>query len=159
MCMLWKITSRMPSFSSPRFGRGWSGRRPMGTFLLGTAAEPSKVLIVLSGPTEHLQRDRIWRPIEAAPEPWLSKVDYGIRYLPRRGRARPAGRDASGRGGRGMAPTGTDADWGASDTDDSLARTLKPLAPRVFDGNPANGIPKRIERRLSRRFPGLGWIS
>ena len=94
---------------------------------LGLEAEPKKVLIVLSGPMA-FPRGQDLRPIEAAPEPG-SRVFY-IRYLPPRPGVQTGG--MVGRGGRGMAPPIPMPPRGPS-TEDSLARTLKPLAPKVFD--------------------------
>jgi hypothetical protein len=93
---------------------------------LGLEAEPKKVLIVLSGPMA-FPKGQDLRPIEAAPEPG-SKVFY-IRYLPPRPGPSPG---MVGRGGRGISPPMQMPPRGPS-TEDSLARTLKPLAPRVFD--------------------------
>jgi hypothetical protein len=93
---------------------------------LGLQAEPKRVLIVLSGPMA-FPKGQDLRPIEAAPEPG-TKVFY-IRYLPPR-LPPMIGAPAMARRGQGppipMPPRG-------SPTEDSLARTLKPLAPRVFD--------------------------
>ena len=89
-------------------------------------SEAKRVLIVLSGPMA-FPKGQDLRPIEAAPEPG-SRVFY-IRYNPpRQGPAL----GMVGRGGRAMGPPMPMPPQGAS-TDDSLARTLKPLAPRVFD--------------------------
>jgi hypothetical protein len=93
---------------------------------LGLEAEPKKVLIVLSGPMA-FPKGQDLRPIEAAPEPG-SKVFY-IRYNPPRPGVSPA---MATHGGRGMGPPMPMPARGPS-TEDSLARTLKPLAPRVFD--------------------------
>lgn len=93
---------------------------------LGLEAEPTKVLIVLSGPMA-FPKGQDLRPIEAAPEPG-SKVFY-IRYLPPRPGPPPG---ILGPGGGAMSPPMPMPPRGPS-TEDSLARTLKPLAPRVFD--------------------------
>lgn len=93
---------------------------------LGLEAEPKKVLIVLSGPMA-FPRGQDLRPIEAAPEPG-TRVFY-VRYFP----PRPGlvvGPPSMGR--RGLGPPMPAPPLGPS-TEDSLARTLKPLAPRVFD--------------------------
>jgi hypothetical protein len=86
---------------------------------LGLEAEPKKVLIVLSGPMA-FPKGQDLRPIEAAPEPG-SKVFY-VRYLPPRPGPPP-----------GMVSPPIPMAPRAPSTEDSLARTLKPLAPRVFD--------------------------
>jgi hypothetical protein len=88
--------------------------------------EAKRVLIVLSGPMA-FSKGQDLRPIEAAPEPG-SRVFY-IRYNPPRPLVSPG---MVGRGGRGMGPSMPMPQRGAS-MEDSLARTLKPLAPRVFD--------------------------
>jgi hypothetical protein len=88
--------------------------------------EAKRVLIVLSGPMA-FSKGQDLRPIEAAPEPG-TKVFY-IRYNPPRPPIPPG---LVGRAGRGIAPPMPMPPHGAS-TEDSLARTLKPLAPRVFD--------------------------
>jgi len=93
---------------------------------LGLQAEPKKVLIVLSGPMA-FPKGQDLRPIEAAPEPG-SRVFY-IRYNPPRPAISPG---MVGRGGRGMGPP-MPMPMRSVATEDSLARTLKPLAPRVFD--------------------------
>ena len=90
-------------------------------------AEAKRVLIVLSGPMA-FPKGQDLRPIEAAPEPG-SKVFY-IRYNPPRSMAQATG--MFGRGGRGMGPPLPMPPRGQS-TEDSLARTLKPLSPRMFD--------------------------
>jgi hypothetical protein len=86
----------------------------------------TRVLIVLSGPMA-FSKGQDLRPIEAAPEPG-SRVFY-IRYNPPQPPILPG---MMGPGGRSTRPPMTIPPRGVS-TDDSLARTLKPLAPRVFD--------------------------
>jgi hypothetical protein len=88
--------------------------------------EAKRVLIVLSGPMA-FSKGQDLRQIEAAPEPG-SRVFY-IRYNPPR---LPISPGMVGRGGRGMGPPMPMPPRVAS-MEDSLARTLKPLAPRVFD--------------------------
>lgn len=93
---------------------------------LGLEEDSKKVLIVLSGPMA-FSKGQDLRPIEAAPEP-ATRVFY-LRYFP----PRPglvAGPPSIGR--RGIGPPMPVPPRGPS-TEDSLARTLKPLAPRVFD--------------------------
>jgi hypothetical protein len=93
---------------------------------LEVETEAKRVLIVLSGPMA-FSKGQDLTPIEATPEPG-SRVFY-IRYNPPRQPVMPG---MVGRGGRGIAPPMPIPPRGAS-TEDSLARTLKPLAPRVFD--------------------------
>ena len=94
---------------------------------LGLEAEPTKVLIVLSGPMA-FPKGQDLRPIEAAPEPG-SKVFY-IRYLS--SASIPSAGDTGARRRGHESPRCPMPPRGPS-TEDSLARTLKPLAPRVFD--------------------------
>jgi hypothetical protein len=89
-------------------------------------AEAKRVLIVLSGPMA-FSKGQDLRPIEAAPEPG-SRVFY-IRYNPPR--LGPV-MGMVGRGGRAMGPPMPMPPQAVA-TEDSLAGTLKPLAPRVFD--------------------------
>jgi hypothetical protein len=93
---------------------------------LETETEAKRVLIVLSG-LMAFSKGQDLRPIEAAPEPG-SRVFY-IRYSPPRPPISPG---VVTRGGRGVGSTMPIPQRGAS-MEDSLARTLKPLAPRVFD--------------------------
>ncbi len=93
---------------------------------LGLEAEPKKVLIVLSGPMA-FPRGQDLRPIEAAPEPG-TRVFYVRYFAPRPGLV--GGPPSIGR--RGLGPPMPAPSRGPS-IEDSLARTLKPLAPRVFD--------------------------
>jgi len=98
---------------------------------LGLEAEAKRVLIVLSGPMA-FPKGQDLRPIEAAPEPG-SKVFY-VRYNPPRPGMQFAGTPGPTFGRRGgMAPPPPQAGGRGASTEDSLARTLKPLAPRVFD--------------------------
>lgn len=100
---------------------------------LGLTADPVCVLIVLSGPMA-FPKGQDLRPIEATPEPG-TRVFY-IRYNPPllvgRGGSPIYGPQARGR----IAPPPPNVAYGArgaAATEDSLARTLKPLAPRTFD--------------------------
>ncbi len=93
------------------------GTESNGDVPLGLTAEPARVLIVLSGPMA-FPKGQDLRPIEAAPEPG-SRVFY-VRYYP------PVGP------GRGAAPPGALTGRGSLG-EDSLLRTLKPLAPRLFN--------------------------
>jgi hypothetical protein len=99
---------------------------------LGLTADPACVLIVLSGPMA-FPKGQDLRPIEATPEPG-TRVFY-IRYNPPLV-AVPGGPPMYGPQPRGrMAPPPgvVFGGRGAVATEDSLARTLKPLAPRTFD--------------------------
>lgn len=99
---------------------------------LGLTADPARVLIVLSGPMA-FPKGQDLRPIEAAPEPGV-RVFY-IRYYPPPPGFQPAGppENMRGRGRLPPPPNVPGAPARGSSTEDSLARTLKPLAPRVFD--------------------------
>jgi hypothetical protein len=94
---------------------------------LGLTAEPARVLIVLSGPMA-FPKGQDLRPIEAAPEPG-SRVFY-IRYFPSRPDLAVFG--PSG-GGRNLRPPPPMPGGRGPSLQDSLVRTLKPLAPRTFD--------------------------
>jgi hypothetical protein len=100
---------------------------------LGLTADAARVLIVLSGPMA-FPKGQDLRPIEATPEPG-TRVFY-IRYNPPLVVSQ-GGPPMYGPQGRGrMAPPPPNAAYGvrgAAATEDSLARTLKPLAPRTFD--------------------------
>lgn len=103
---------------------------------LGLTAEPMRVLIVLSGPMA-FPKGQDLRPIEATPEPG-SKVFY-IRYYPTHGGlgfgSSPEFAQPGLSGRRSLSqirPPPTGAGRGAP-IEDSLAKTLKPLSPRVFD--------------------------
>jgi hypothetical protein len=98
---------------------------------LGLTADPVRVLIVLSGPMA-FPKGQDLRPIEATPEPG-SRVFY-IRYLP----PPPGfmgGPPPDGMRPRARLPSAPNAPGPVrgAPTADSLARTLKPLAPRTFD--------------------------
>jgi hypothetical protein len=98
---------------------------------LGLTVEPRRVLIVLSGPMA-FPKGQDLRPIEAAPEPG-SKVFY-IRYNPPPlGVQGTVGPTMFGRRGGVPPPVRVPAPSRAASTEDSLARTLKPLSPRTFD--------------------------
>ncbi len=103
---------------------------------LGLTADPARVLIVLSGPMA-FPKGQDLRPIEATPEPG-ARVFY-IRYYPP-----PPGFNfgsspelaqpgAMGRHSTSQVRPPAGFPGRGAPTDDSLARTLKPLAPRVFD--------------------------
>jgi hypothetical protein len=95
---------------------------------LGLTSEPARVLIVLSGPMA-FPKGQDLRPIEATPEPG-ARVFY-IRYNPPLAGAGPGPMGPRGRGpGPRMGPIPV---GGSSSTEDSLAHTLKPLVPRLFD--------------------------
>jgi hypothetical protein len=100
---------------------------------LGLTADPACVLIVLSGPMA-FPKGQDLRPIEATPEPG-TRVFY-IRYNPPLlvGPGGPAIYRSQARGRTGSIPSPSVgiAVRGAA-AEDSLARTLKPLAPRTFD--------------------------
>jgi hypothetical protein len=91
--------------------------------------ESARVLIVLSGPMA-FPKGQDLSPIEATPGPG-TKVFY-IRYLPPRPELSFM---TSNLGGRSMRPPlSPPGSFGrAPSSDDSLARTLKPLSPRIFD--------------------------
>jgi hypothetical protein len=101
---------------------------------LGLTADPKKVLIVLSGPMA-FPRGQDLTPIEAAPEPG-SRVFY-IRYFsPMRlafDGGPPGGSQMDGLHPRYRLPPGPPPPSRGPATEDSLARTLKPLAPKTFD--------------------------
>jgi hypothetical protein len=94
--------------------------------------DSARVLIVLSGPMA-FPKGQDLRPIEATPEPGV-RVFY-VRYYP------PAPGFQGGGTPENMRPRGRlppppnvpGAPVRGTSTEDSLARTLKPLAPRVFD--------------------------
>jgi hypothetical protein len=103
---------------------------------LGLTADPARVLIVLSGPMA-FPKGQDLRPIEAVPEPG-TRVLY-IRYYPPRpglGFGPPPELAQPGLAGRRsvsqVRPPGVGPGRGPS-TEDSLARTLKPLNPRTFE--------------------------
>jgi len=98
---------------------------------LGLTADPARVLIVLSGPMA-FPKGQDLRPIEAAPEPG-TRVFY-IRYYPPRPnfQSEPQLEGMHPRGRLPPAPN-VPAPVRGGATEDSLARTLKPLAPRIFD--------------------------
>jgi hypothetical protein len=96
---------------------------------LGLTADPTRILIVLSGPMA-FPKGQDLRPIEAAPEPGV-RVFY-IRYYS------PTRPDFQGGGPQdGLHPRfrlpPTPAPVRTAATEDSLERTLKPLAPRLFN--------------------------
>jgi len=99
---------------------------------LGLSADPARVLIVLSGPMA-FPKGQDLRPIEAAPEPGV-RVFY-IRYNPPLlSPGRGPGMVPGGPRGRVAVPYPSGVPYsGGAATEDSLARTLKPLAPRTFD--------------------------
>jgi hypothetical protein len=98
---------------------------------LGLTAEPARVLIVLSGPMA-FPKGQDLRPIEATPEPG-TRVFY-IRYYPPWPGVEfgPPPGLAGRHGGSPVRPPAPGPGRGAP-LDDSLAKTLKPLSPRVFD--------------------------
>jgi hypothetical protein len=93
----------------------------------GDSAEPARVLIVLSGPMA-FPRGQDLTPIEATPEPG-TRVFY-IRYLPP---VPGLSMTMPGYGGRNVRPSPPMMYGRGQSTEDSLARTLKPLAPRIFN--------------------------
>ena len=99
---------------------------------LGLTADPTRVLIVLSGPMA-FPKGQDLRPIEATPEPGV-RVFY-IRYNPPLlSQGRGPGMVPGGPRGRVAVPYPQGVPYGGgASTEDSLARTLKPLAPRTFD--------------------------
>jgi hypothetical protein len=112
------------------------GTESNGDVPLGLTVDPARVLIVLSGPMA-FPKGQDLRPIEAAPEPG-TKVFYICYYPPRPGfgigpspeLAQPglSGRHSVSQ----VRPPAVGPRRGAP-IDDSLARTLKPLAPRQFN--------------------------
>ncbi len=98
---------------------------------LGLTADPARVLIVLSGPMA-FPKGQDLRPIEATPEPGV-RVFY-IRYRPPVPGFTVGGTpDAMRPRGRVPPPPIIPSGFRGSSAEDSLARTLKPLAPRLFD--------------------------
>lgn len=102
---------------------------------LGLTAYPARVLIVLSGPMA-FPKGQDLRPIEATPEPG-ARVFY-IRYYPpapgfSMGSPELAQPGVVGRHSTSQIRPPVPGPGRGAPTDDSLARTLKPLAPRVFD--------------------------
>jgi hypothetical protein len=97
---------------------------------LGLSADPVRVLIVLSGPMA-FPKGQDLRPIEATPEPGVRV--YYIRYFspPFRSPGEPTSEWIRPRGQR--VPPNIGAPARGPSTEDSLARTLKPLGPRTFD--------------------------
>jgi len=97
---------------------------------LGLTSEPARVLIVLSGPMA-FPKGQDLRPIEAAPEPG-TRVFYIRYHPPPPGVQMGPGPAMLGR--RGGGPQSQMPLPGRGPLmEDSLARTLKPLAPRIFD--------------------------
>jgi hypothetical protein len=94
-------------------------------------AGPVRVLIVLSGPMA-FSKGQDLHPIEAAPEPG-SRVFYIRYYAPVRPQAVTLDTGPELRRGVGMRPPPPAADSRGKTGEDSLVRTLKPLAPRTFD--------------------------
>jgi hypothetical protein len=88
-----------------------------------------RMLIVLSGPMA-FPKGQDLRPIEATPEPG-ARVYYIRYYPPAQGLGFAPG-GVSGRGGP-RNPVMVRGPMMGSSTEDSLARTLKPLAPKTFD--------------------------
>lgn len=91
--------------------------------------EPARALIVLSGPMA-FPKGQDLRPIEAAPGVRVFYVRYNP-PAPNPGRGLMIGPGPRGRGTgppMGQIPVG-----GSAAREDSLAHTLKPLAPRLFD--------------------------
>jgi len=99
---------------------------------LGLTADPACVLIVLSGPMA-FPKGQDLRQIEATPEPG-TRVFY-IRYNPPLpvGPGGPPMYGPQARGRIAPPPNVAYGVRGSAATEDSLARTLKPLAPRTFD--------------------------
>jgi hypothetical protein len=99
--------------------------------LEATESSAARVLIVLSGPMA-FPKGQDLRPIEAAPEPG-ARVFYVRYYPPAPGT--PFGMPQGDMRARGRMPPASNVPSAGrtSALEDSLARTLKPLAPRIFD--------------------------